>query len=269
MNHEKLVEKSKQIRNKILDMVFKAKSGHITSAFSIVEILVTLYYRIMVTCPQCPDNNLRDRFIMSKGHGCVAQYVILADLGYFPEEELEKFAKPGGILGSHPDMCKIPGIEASTGSLGHGLSIAAGMALAAKIDKKDNKVFCLLGDGECQEGSVWEAAMFAAHSKLNNLIAIVDNNRLQAGGTIEETTSLYPLSSKWAAFHWNVRQVDGHDLDAIYLCLYDCLKDSEAPTVIIAHTVKGKGVSFMENNRAWHTMIPSEEEYRKAREELA
>lgn len=271
---DNLTEKAKYVRNKVLDMVFKSKSGHIPSAFSIVEILLTLYYNIMVTSQHIPDNNVRDRFILSKGHGCNALYVVLADLGFFPEDELDKYAKPGGILGSHPDRRIVPGIEASTGSLGHGLAISCGMALAGKMDQSSYRVFCLLGDGECQEGSIWESVMFAAHNKLNNLIVIVDHNKLQAGGFIEETISLHPLASKWSAFNWNVKEVDGHNLNALYKCLVDCLADSYReergkPTAVIAHTVKGKGVSFMENNKAWHTLIPSEDEYRKAKEELA
>ncbi len=248
----------KDIRRKTLDMVYKAKAGCLASSLSTVEILTILYKRILIE---------GDKFILSKGHGCLALYAILADLGYFSDENLDKFCLDGALLGGHPELTTA-GIEASTGSLGHGLSIAIGMVLANKIDHKPNHVYCLLGDGECNEGSVWEAAMFAGQHKLSNLIAIVDYNKLQSSGRSDEIINMHPFADKWRAFNWNAIEVDGHDINGIITAFHKCLEETEKPSVIIAHTVKGKGVSFIENNPEWHSLIPTEDQYHKALEEL-
>ena len=264
----KLKLKANSIREKILTMVTKAKSGHIASAFSIVETLIILYYKILNLDLNNPKWDERDRFILSKGHGCVALYAVLAEKGFFPVETLFTFCKPGSILGGHPEMQKIPGVEASTGSLGHGLSIAVGIALAGKYDKKKYRTFCLIGDGECNEGSIWEAAMFATHKKLDNLVVIVDYNKLQSSGRVEEVLSLEPFGKKWEAFGWKVKEIDGHNMQQLFHALNKIPLKKRQPTLIISHTVKGKGVSFIENVVSWHTMIPNDDEFNLAKEEL-
>lgn len=263
-----LKQESNLVRHKILEVAARAKSGHIASAFSIVELLLVLYYYILNIDPKNPRKEDRDRFILSKGHGCLALYTVLAVKNFFPTEVLETFCQPGSILGVHPEMQKVPGIEASTGSLGHGLSISVGISLAAKYDRKKYRIFCLLGDGECNEGSVWEAAMSAAHHKLDNLIAIIDYNKFQASGPVERILSLDSLVNKWQAFGWEAREIDGHNLEQILQVLQSVPFRKECPSVIIAHTIKGKGVSFIENNNVWHTKIPSDEELKQAFSEL-
>jgi transketolase len=244
--------KSKQIRIDILNAVHKAGKGHIGGAFSIVEILVSLYYgNVLKFDSELPTWGSRDRFILSKGHAGIGLYAVLADLGYFPKEELD-FLNKGQLLGEHPDP-RIPGIEVVSGSLGHGLPIGSGMALADKMDKNSRKTFVLMGDGECYEGSVWEAAMFAAHHDLYNLCGIIDRNRLITNGSTESINHLEPFADKWKAFGWDVFEVSAHDLDELQDTWKKIdLKKSGAPSMVIANSVKGKGVSFMENNFNWH-----------------
>lgn len=263
-----LEKKAYWVRSQILEMIASARKGHIGGALSCTDILVTLFYSdIMRFDPKNPKWEKRDRFILSKGHSCPALYVILADLGFFPSSELKLFCQKS-MLGGHPDS-NIPGIEADTGSLGHGLGIASGMAISAKLDKKDSRVFVLLSDGELYEGSVWEAANFAAHHKLDNIVAFVDRNMQCVTDFTEDCNCLESLSEKWKSFGWEVKIIDGHSFKE----LLDVIKKihnrkSSKPLVIIANTVKGKGVSFMENVIRWHHSIPSEEELEIARKEL-
>lgn len=265
-----LERKSKYLRRKILEMVVCAKAGHIAPCFSCVDILTALYYGgILHIKPEDLHWERRDRFILSKGHAVAALYVILADLGFFPEEELVTFNRKGSRLGGHPEH-SLPGIEVSTGSLGHGLSIAAGLALAGKWDKKNYLCVTLLGDGECQEGSVWEAAMFSAHHRLSNLVAIIDYNRLSATDFIEKYLDISPLREKWKAFGWEVVVVNGHSfVQLLKVFLSFRLRRSNKPLAVIALTTKGKGVSFMENKPIWHYRVPQGEELETARKELS
>jgi len=252
MSPNALEEKSRQLRIDILNAVHKAGKGHIGGAFSIVEILVSLYYgNVLKYDSEKPKWESRDRFILSKGHAGVALYAVLADLGYFPKEELD-FLNQGRLLGEHPDP-RIPGIEVVSGSLGHGLPIGSGMALADKMDRNSRHTFVLMGDGECYEGSVWEAAMFAAHHELHNLIGIVDRNGLITHGSTESINRLEPFADKWRAFGWDVFEVNAHDLPELQETWKTItLKKSGAPSMVIANSIKGKGVSFMENNFIWH-----------------
>jgi len=259
---------SKKIREKILEMVAVSRSGHIASSFSIVEILLALYFNILKVNPLKPNDPDRDRFILSKAHGCSALYTVLAQRGFFSEKILDTFCQTGSILGGHPERGKVPGIEVSAGSLGHGLSIGAGIALAAKRDFKNFRAFALLGDGECDEGSVWEAALFAVHYKLDNLTVIVDYNKFQASGKISEIIGVEPLAEKWKSFGWEVAEVDGHNEAELVKILGKVPLFEGKPNAIIAHTIKGKGVSFMEENPAWHTGIPNSDDFFLAKEEL-
>lgn len=247
-----LDKRSIELRRKILQIISSSRRGHIGSAFSIVEILRVLYDDILRINPQDPLWKDRDRFILSKGHGCLALYVLLAEKGFFPKEELSKFCQFEGILGGHPELYKIPGIEASTGSLGHGLSIAIGFALAASLDSKKYKTYVLLGDGECDEGSIWEAAMCAGKHKLSNLIVLVDYNKMQSYGSVFEVQNLEPFADKWRSFNFDVQEVDGHSISALYKSIRKTLITCDKPHVIICHTVKGKGISSMEQIAAWH-----------------
>jgi len=255
-----LKEKAKELRKIILKTICKGGGGHISASLSIVEILAVLYYEIMNIDPQNPKDPQRDRFILSKGHAGVTLYAILADKGFFDKKHLDTFGRRGTILGGHPDMYHVPGVEASTGALGHGFPFGTGMALAAKMDKKDYRVFVLVGDGECQEGSVWEAALFAPQHKLDNLVVVVDHNKYQALDRLDKIVSLDPLVDKWKAFGWAVKEVDGHDIPK----LRDTFKGTPfikgKPSLIIANTTKGKGVSFMENVPIWHYRLPNAEE---------
>ena len=250
-----LVEKSRWVRQQSLEVAVRAGHGHLGGAFSCTDILVALYYGGLL-------RQGIDRFILSKGHACLPLYVILADLGYFPKEELGRFCQPGALLQGHPTR-QIPGIEADTGFLGHGLGIGAGMALAGQLDGKEGYVYVLLGDGECYEGSVWEAAQFAGQYRLSNLIAIVDNNGLGVMGKVEK------LGEEWRAFGWQLAHVDGHDIEAIkeMLCWVNT-KRRRKPFVLVADTIKGKGVSFMENKIEWHHGVPKGEELEQARREF-
>jgi transketolase len=264
-----LEEKARLFRRLILEMTFKAGSGHPGGSMSAVDILTALYYHEMRVDPKNPMWEDRDRFVLSKGHVCPALYAILAELGFFPKEALWTLRRPDSILQGHPDMRKTPGVEMSTGSLGQGLSVSCGMALAARLDKKDYKVYCMLGDGEVQEGNIWEGAMFAAHEKLDNLIAILDRNRLQIDGFTEDVMSLEPLSEKWKAFGWEVVELkDGNDMRQILEALDKATETKGKPTIIIADTLKGKGVSFMENKVGYHGRALKPDEMEIARKEL-
>ncbi len=266
---EKLKNLCKENRRNILNMVYNAQSGHIGGAMSSVEIMTVLYHKCMKICPKwtkSKDFKARDRFVLSKGHASSILYSVLSQLGYFPKEELMTFRLFGSRLQGHPvPIC--PGIDVATGSLGQGLSIACGMALGLKLDRNPANVFCLLGDGELQEGSVWEAFMHIANKNLNNLIAIIDRNRLQIDGCTEVIKSLDPLVEKIKAFNWKVIEIDGHDINQIYCAIEDA-KKLDCPVAIIANTIKGKGVSFMENNADWHGKAPKKEEYELAISEL-
>ena len=265
VNQHTLSPKSREIRLTVLDTIYRSGKGHIGGAYSCTEILVAMYYGgVLKYDPKNPKWDERDRFILSKGHAAISLYAVLADLGFFSKSELELFNN-GGILGEHPDI-NIPGIEINSGSLGHGLGVGAGMALAARMDKKNYRTFVLLGDGECNEGSVWEAAMFAAHHNLDNLTAIVDLNGLCIHGTTEEINHIDPLDKKFEAFGWYVETMDGHNVDEIVSKMKD--NDSGKPKIIIASTVKGKGVSFMENIASWHHGGITDELYEQARKEL-
>ncbi|WP_214630202.1 transketolase [Paenibacillus agaridevorans] len=260
--------KAVQIRMDLLRMIHKAKSGHTGGSLSNTDIVTALYYRVMNIAPRRPKDPDRDRFIASKGHAVESLWCILADLGFFPKEELDTFGQFGTRLIGHPNN-KVPGIEMNTGALGHGLAISVGMALAAKRDNKRYRVYCLMGDGEQAEGSVWEAAMAGAHYKLDNLIGIVDRNRLQISGTTENVMGLDPLDEKWAAFGWNVVALDGNDMGALVEALEAAPAAPGKPTLILADTVKGKGISFAENVPHWHHHVPSTEELDRALAELS
>lgn len=257
---------SRKVRKTVLNLIYRTKSPHIGSSFSVVEILVSLYFHHLNVSSDDPLNLRRDRFILSKGHACPALYAVLAERGFMKKDDLDGFAINNGILEQHPTIDLNKGIEVSTGSLGHGLSIGIGMALAGKIDKNEYKVYVLMSDGELNEGSVWEAIMFAGHHKLTNIIALVDYNKMQALGCTRDIIDLEPLDKKWKSFAWNVQEVDGHDFKQIFNALNSL--SPEKPNVIILHTVKGKGVSFMENQLLWHYRAPNEEEYELALKEL-
>lgn len=266
---EALQRKAAWVRRQTLDMCLCGAAGHLVSSFSCTDILVALYYGgVLRLDPAQPHWDDRDRFIMSKGHGGNALFPILADMGFFPLDELSGFCCGDSVLGSHPDH-NVPGVETVTGSLGHGLGIASGLALAAKLDKRDFKVAVLMGDGECYEGSVWESAMFAAHHELSNLTGIVDRNRLSVTEFTENNLRLEPFEEKWRSFGWDTACVDGHDFGQLLKALGDFRsRNSPRPLMIIANTTKGKGVSFMENTPLWHTMLPSGEQVQRARAEL-
>lgn len=257
-------------RCNIIKMIYCAQSGHPGGGLSTVEILTVLYNKVMKNYPQwdkSPHHNERDRFVLSKGHASAALYSVLAQRGYFPEDELLTFRKLHSRLQGHPSCRMLPGIEVSTGSLGQGLSMACGIAMSLKLDKNPAHVFTLLGDGELQEGSCWEAFMNAAHRKLNNLTAIIDRNNLQIDGTTDMIKNLNPLDKKLEAFNWEVKVIDGHNIVELYDAL-EKSKKSDKPTAIIANTVKGKGISFMENECGWHGKPPCDEDCQRALKEL-
>lgn len=252
-----LMRKAVEIRLRVIEMIYRAKTGHIGGSLSETDILVVLFYKVMKP---------GDKFILSKGHSTEAYYAVLADLGFFPVEELQNYCQFGSMLEGHPSV-KVPGVNIATGSLGHGLSIGCGMALALKMDGKNNKVYVLMGDGELQEGSVYEAAMFASTHQLDNLVAIIDRNMLQIGGNTENIVKLEPLAERWRAFGWEVKEVNGHN----YRELIETLSSFEfngKPHLVIARTIKGKGVSFIENNYKWHHGALNDEQYKQAVEEL-
>ena len=260
---------AKEIRRDILNMIYRANAPHIGSSFSIVEMLVALYFRCLSISPDRVQDENRDIFILSKGHGCPALYSTLAHRGFFSPDILNGFGIDGGTLELHPTRDIERGIEVSTGSLGHGLSIGAGMALGAKYDRSERTVFTLLSDGELNEGSVWEAALFASHRNLDNLIVIVDYNKIQALGRTEDVASLDPLAEKWRSFGWEAEEIDGHNFEQIISTLERAPFQQRKPSVVITHTVKGKGVSFMENEILWHYRCPDEVEYNRALQELS
>lgn len=260
--------KSRNIRTNVLKMIAGAKSGHTGGSLSAVEIITCLYFAILNIKPDNPAWEQRDRFILSKGHASAALYATLAERGFFPRDILTSFDEVDSILQGHPDMKKTPGVEISTGSLGQGLSVGVGMALAGKISKAPYRVYVLLGDGEVQEGQVWEAAMCAAHYKLDNLTAIIDRNQLQLLGPTEENLSLEPLKDKWQAFGWRVMEVNGHDFPSLLNAFKWAAVKEGCPKIIIAHTIKGKGVSFMEGVPGWHSRAPGKEQLEQALAEL-
>jgi transketolase len=263
-----LQQLARRIRYHTLKMVYRAKSSHVGTCFSTAELLAMLYGRVLHVDPTRPDWPDRDRFILSKGHGCAAVYAVLAECGFFSVEWLDTFYQDGSPLVGHITHTNVPGVEASTGSLGHGLSIACGMALAAKRDGKSYRIFAMLSDGECDEGSTWEAVLFAGHHHLDNLVAIVDYNKIQSLGRVEEVLDLEPLGDKWRAFKWAVREINGHDLGDMEMAFTSLPFQAGSPSCIIAHTVKGKGVSFMEDRLLWHYRAPDAEEYSRALAEL-
>jgi len=257
-----------EVRKDIIRMTSEAGSGHPGGSLSSVEILVSLYFNVMKNDPKNPQWDGRDRFILSKGHVCPVLYAALARRGYFPVEELLTLRKLGSRLQGHPHRIKLPCLETSSGSLGQGLSIAIGMALGLRMDKKESRIYCLMGDGELQEGQIWEAAMTGSHYKLDNLCGVVDVNGLQIDGYTKDVKCVDPLPKKWEAFGWKAIEVDGHDLEALMRAFREAEKTKGRPTVILARTVKGKGVSFMENKAEWHGKAPSREEAEKALKEL-
>lgn len=265
---ELLRHKANEIRKDIIRMLGEAGSGHPGGSLSAADIVTVLYFHELRLDPERPDWPERDRFVLSKGHAAPVLYAALAERGFFPKEELMTLRKLGSRLQGHPDMRKVPGVEMSTGSLGQGLSVANGMALAARLDQRSYRVYALLGDGELDEGMVWEAAMAAAHYKLDNLTAFVDHNGLQIDGPIAEVMSPEPVADKWRAFGWHVINIDGHDLNQIVDALNEAKTVKGKPTMIVAETVKGKGVSFMENQVGWHGVAPNPDEVTRALAEL-
>ena len=256
------------LRLRVLDMINRAGSSHIGTAFSMIELLVVLYWQALRVDPGQPDWPDRDRFVLSKGHGCAGLYAVLAERGFFPDQWLDSYYQNGARLAGHATHSGVPGIELSTGSLGHGLSVATGMALAAQRDGRPWRSFVLLSDGECDEGSTWEPMLFAPHHRLDNLIAIVDYNKIQSLGMVTEVIDLEPFADKWRACGWAVREIDGHDLLAVSDALAAVPFRPGRPSCVVAHTVKGKGVSFMENELLWHYRSPQGDEYAAARKEL-
>lgn len=263
-----LQEKATNIRKSIIKMICKSKSGHPGGSLSVTDILTALYFDEMNIDPANPKMENRDRFVLSKGHAAPALYAVLAARGYMDEEVLMTLRQYGSILQGHPDMKKVPGVEISTGSLGQGLSVANGMALNAKLDGASYRTYIVFGDGELQEGQIWEAAMTSAHYKLDNLCAFVDSNNLQIDGNVCDVMNVEPLDKKWEAFGWNVIKINGHSFEEILSALSEAKTVKGKPTIIIAKTVKGKGVSFMENVCGFHGKAPSDEEAKKALEEL-
>jgi len=266
--YEDLSAKAQKIRKEIVNMIYTASSGHPGGALSLTDILTVLYFAEMNIDPSNPKKEDRDRFILSKGHASAALYATLAERGFFKVEELTGFRKLGTILQGHPDMKKVPGVDMTTGSLGQGLSAANGMAIAGKLDGKDYRVYCALGDGEIEEGQVWEAAMSSAKYKLDNLCVIVDNNNLQIDGSIDTVMSPYPIDKKFEDFGFFVINIDGHDYKQIVDALAKAKTIKDKPTAIIAKTIKGKGVSFMENQAGWHGKAPNDEQFAQAMQEL-
>lgn len=265
---EELKKKANDVRIGIIEAVYGAKSGHPGGALSCADILTVLYFNQMQIDPAKPRDDARDRFILSKGHAAPALYSVLANRGYFDACELCNLRHIDSNLQGHPDMNKVPGVDMNTGSLGQGLSIANGIAMSSKLNSRGIRVYCLLGDGEIQEGQIWEAAMSSSHYKLDNLCVIVDNNNLQIDGTVEDVMSPYPIDSKFKSFGFNVINIDGHNFEEIIKAFNTAKTVKGKPTAIIAKTVKGKGVSFMENQVGWHGKAPNEEEYKIAIKEL-
>ena len=259
-----LKEKASELRVLVLDMLHEAKSGHPGGSLSMAEIVSALYFHEMKHDPKKPQWEDRDRFVLSKGHGIPAVYAAMAMTGYFPKEELKTLRRTGARLQGHPDRARLPGIEASTGSLGQGLSVAQGIALGLRLAKKEARVFCVIGDGESQEGQIWEAAMSIPKFKLGNLTLIVDYNKGQIDGAVKDVMDLEPLADKWRAFNWDVHTIDGHNFDELLPALEKSRKLGDKPRLIITNTVKGKGVSFMEGKIEWHGVVPNSEQRDKA-----
>lgn len=257
---------ARKIRRNILEMTYAVGGSHIGCSLGIVEILVALYFKVLHINPKKPNMDERDKFILSKGHACTAFYAVLAERGFFPQTKLKEYAKDGSKIAAHVTLGSLPGIETTAGSLGHGLSMGTGMALALKNKNVKNNVYVLNGDGECMEGSVWEAVIFASHHRLDNLILIVDNNDLITLGHIKETVNIYPLDKKLTSFGWITINTDGHNIDKITRALKTPHKGR--PLAVIARTIKGKGVSFMENRKEWHGNCPTKEQYEQALKEL-
>ena len=268
MNIEELTKKAIEIRKGIIEAVYHAESGHPGGSLSVADILTVLYFHEMKIKPEEPNWEDRDRSVLSKGHCSPALYSCLANRGYFTVEDLKTFRNIDSYLQGHPDKNKVPGVDMTTGSLGQGLSAANGMAIAGKMNQKDYRVYCILGDGEIEEGQIWEAAMTSSKYKLDNLCVIVDNNNLQIDGTVEEVKSPYPIDSKFKSFGFNVINIDGHNMEEIIKAFNTAKTVKGKPTAIIAKTIKGKGVSFMENQVGWHGKAPNEEEYKQAIKEL-
>lgn len=268
MNIEELKKQANEIRKGVLTGVFNAKSGHPGGSLSATDIYTYLFFEEMNIDPKNPKKEDRDRFVLSKGHAAPGYYSTLAHRGFFPVEDMKSLRKIGSYLQGHPDMKGIPGVDMSSGSLGQGISAGVGMAISAKLSNDDYRVYTLLGDGEIQEGQVWEASMLASHRQLDNLVVIVDNNNLQIDGSIEEVNSPYPIDKKFEAFNFHVINVDGHNFEELEKAFNEAKTIKNKPTAIIAKTVKGKGVSFMENNVAWHGSAPNEEQYNEAMKEL-
>ena len=268
MEVKELEEKARIIRKDIIEQVYLAGSGHPGGSLSIADIIAVLYFDELNINPKNPTWEDRDRMILSKGHCAPALYAALSERGYFPKENLKSFRKIESNLQGHPNMNEIPGVDMSTGSLGQGFSIANGIAISAKMDKKDYRVYTILGDGEIEEGQIWEAAMAANKYKLDNLCVIIDNNNLQIDGTIEEVMSSYPIDKKFESFGFNVINIDGNNMEQIKLAFSKAEQTKGKPTCIVANTIKGKGVSFMENKVEWHGKAPNEEQYNQAIQEL-
>ena len=268
MTTAELKKTANEVRKGIIKSTHAAKSGHPGGSLSAADVFTYLYFVELNVDPKNPKDENRDRFVLSKGHVAPGYYSTLAERGFFPKEDLLTLRHVGSYLQGHPDMKKIPGVDMSSGSLGQGISAAVGMALAAKLQNKDYRTYTLLGDGEIQEGQVWEAAMFAGSRKLDNLVVIVDNNGLQIDGPIDEVNSPYPIGAKFEAFNFNVVEIDGHDFDQIADAFKQAKECKGKPTAIIMKTIKGKGVSFMENQVGWHGKAPNDEEYKIAMEEL-
>ena len=268
MNKLELMKMANEVRKGIVTAVYNAKSGHPGGSLSAADIYTYLFFEEMNIDPENPKKEDRDRFVLSKGHTAPGYYSALANRGFFPVKDLETLRKVGSYLQGHPDMKHIPGVDMSSGSLGQGISAAVGMALSAKLRNKDYRVYTLLGDGEIQEGQVWEASMLAAHRHLDNLVVIVDNNNLQIDGAIDDVNSPYPIDKKFEAFNFHVINIDGHDFDAIDAAFKEAKETKGQPTAIIAKTIKGKDVSFMENQAGWHGKAPNEEQYAVAMADL-
>ena len=268
MNKLELMKTANEVRKGIVTAVHSAKSGHPGGSLSAADIYTYLYFEEMNIDPKDPKKADRDRFVLSKGHTAPGYYSTLAHRGFFPVEDLTTLRKVGSYLQGHPDMKHIPGVDMSSGSLGQGISAAVGMAISAKLSDDDYRVYTLLGDGEIQEGQVWEASMLAGHRKLDNLVVIVDNNKLQIDGKITDVNSPYPIDKKFEAFNFHVINIDGNDFDQIEAAFKEARKTKGMPTAIIAKTIKGKGVSFMEDQAGWHGKAPNDEQYAQAMEEL-
>ncbi len=268
MDRQELKKIAHEVRKGIITSIYSAKAGHPGGSLSAADLFVYLYFEEMHIDPKQPMMEERDRFVLSKGHTAPGLYAALAHRGFFPIEDLETLRHVGSYLQGHPDMKCVPGVDMSTGSLGQGLSAAVGMALAAKLDGKDYRVYAMCGDGEIQEGQIWEAAMFAGHRKLDNLVVIIDHNKLQIDGKVEEVCSPYPIDRKFEAFNFHTITIDGHNFDEIAAAFEEARQTKGKPTAIIADTIKGKGITFMEDAAEWHGKAPKEEEFNVAMEDL-